>query len=212
LIERDFRALPGRGQRVAFDVRGRHIAGVQLGLAGEHQHDNAAIAAAALDALAQRGLPVPVAALRKGFAQARWPARLERRAGANNEPDLLFDAAHNPDGCAALARYLAEEQLRPRVLIFGVMADKDYPRMLALLAPHVEQVFYLQPKIARAATAEQLQACLPGGATRAAADALRRAKSAAGSGGLVICAGSIFAVAELRARALRLPSDPLIRM
>ena len=209
LIGRDFRALAGRAGRVGFEVKGQRIPSVQLGLAGEYQRDNAAIAVAALTALGARGLPVSKAALREGLAQARWPARLERHAG---EPELLFDAAHNPDGCAALARYLEAERPRPRVLIFGVMADKDYPQMLRLLAPHVEQVIYVEPQLPRAAMAEQLQACLPGTAARDARDALRRARSAAGSGGLVICAGSIFAVAELRARALGLKSDPLIRM
>jgi len=212
LVDRDFRVLPGRGSRAAFEVRGRRIAGVQLGLAGEHQRDNAAIAAAALCELAGRGLPVPVSALRQGLAKARWPARLERHAAVGGGPALLFDAAHNPDGCAALARELQRERVRPRVLIFGAMADKDYPQMLALLAPHVEHVIYLQPQLPRAATPEQLQGCLPGAAANGAADALRRARRAASGGGVVICAGSIFAVAELRARALRLRSDPLIRM
>jgi folylpolyglutamate synthase/dihydropteroate synthase len=98
------------------------------------------------------------------------------------------------------------------VLIFGVMNDKDYPSMLKSLAPHVEQVVYVQPQIARAATAAELQRCLPGEAAAGARAALSHARRAAGPNGLVVCAGSIFAVAELRASALGLPSDPLIRM
>jgi dihydrofolate synthase/folylpolyglutamate synthase len=209
LIGRDFRALPGPQQRVAFAVRGRRIAGVRLGLAGEHQHDNAAIAAAALCTLAQRGLPVSIAAVRRGLSDVHWPARLERIA---SQPELLFDAAHNPDGCAALARQLAREPRRPRVLIFGAMADKDYPAMLPLLAAEVEHIIYVVPALPRAASARDLQQVVPGIASSGAGDALQRAKRAAGPEGLVICAGSIFAVSELRARVLGLPSDPLIRM
>jgi dihydrofolate synthase/folylpolyglutamate synthase len=194
---------------VGFEVSGRRIQPVQLGLLGDHQYDNAAVAVAALSALKELGLPVPVAALRRGLTAARWPGRLERRAG---RPALLFDAAHNPDGCEALARYLAREKKRPRVLVFGAMADKNYPRMLELLSAQVEHVVYIVPKLARAASHEQLQACVPGSASRSAGDALARARAAAGSGGLIVCAGSIFAVSELRARALELPSDPLIRM
>jgi len=210
LIERDFRALPMRRTgRVAFEVRDERIASVQLGLLGEHQRDNAAIAAAALCSLADRGLPVPIAALRRGLSQVRWPGRLERCPG---RPTLLFDAAHNPDGCVALADYLAHEALRPRVLVFGAMADKDLKTMLGLLAPHIEHVIYMQPSLARAATMAELQRYLPGRAARDASHALALAKRAAGQGGLVVCAGSIFALAELRARALHVPSDPLIRM
>jgi dihydrofolate synthase/folylpolyglutamate synthase len=209
LIDRDFRALPARAGRVGFELRGQRIAPVALGLAGEHQHENAAIAAAAVHALADVGFPVSTAALRRGLARVRWPARLELVPG---RPALLFDAAHNPDGAAALARHLAREKRRPRVLIFGAMADKEYPEMLSLLAPVVEQAIYVQAQLPRAGTPADFQRHLPGIAASGAADALRRARSAAGSGGLVVCAGSIFAVSELRARALRVPSDPLIRL
>jgi len=70
----------------------------------------------------------------------------------------------------------------------------------------------MQPGLARAATAAELQQHLPGHVARDASHALSLAKRAAGQDGLVVCAGSIFALAELRARALRVPSDPLIRM
>jgi len=213
LIERDFRArapnAKGRPGRVGFEVGARRIPPVRLGLHGEHQFDNAAIAAAALCGLAERGLPVPMAAIRRGLAEVRWPARLERITGT---PALLFDAAHNPDGCSALAAYLARERCRPRVLIFGAMSDKDYPRMLGLLAPHVEQIIYVEPNLPRAARGQDLEREQPGRVASTMAEALRWARAAAGRRGLVIGAGSIFAVAELRARALAVPTDPLIRM
>jgi dihydrofolate synthase/folylpolyglutamate synthase len=209
LIDRDFRARATSDGRVAFDVSGQRIAPIKLGLLGEHQHDNAAAAVAALCALEDVGLPVSPAAISRGLTRVRWPARLERYPG---RPAMLFDAAHNPDGCEALARYLANEKRRPRVLVFGAMSDKSYPRMLEILSKQVEHIVYVVPNLARAATHQQLQACVSGVAAKSAGAALARARSAAGSGGLVICAGSIFAVSELRAKALSLPSDPLIRM
>ena len=211
LINRDFHATASRTTpaHVGFVVDGRRIPPLQLGLLGEHQRDNAAVAVAALAVLEDLGLPVSAAALRRGLRDVRWPARLERH---NGRPALLFDAAHNPDGCEALARYLARERKRPRVLVFGAMADKNYQRMLEILSKQVEQIVYVVPGIARAATHQQLQAAAPGAAAPSTGAALARARAAAGSSGLVICAGSIFAVSELRAKALRLPSDPLIRM
>lgn len=209
LIERDFKALPAPGGKVGFEVAGREIKPLRLGLLGAHQLDNAAVAAAVLCALGERGYPVSPAALRRGLSGVRWPARLERVAGS---PTLLFDAAHNPDGARALAAYLTNERRRPRVLVFGVMEDKDFPRMLKLLAAESEQRVYFEPAIARAARVDVLQRVAAGTAARSAADALAKARALAGPRGLVVCAGSIFAVSELRARALRLPSDPLIRM
>jgi dihydrofolate synthase/folylpolyglutamate synthase len=125
----------------------------------------------------------------------------------------LLDAAHNVDGCRALANHLAAQPRRgKRVLIFGAMRDKDYPQMLALLAPQFDQLIYLRPAIARALEPEELQRIHPGHAAKNASDALRTAKRAADGGGLVVIAGSIFLVAELRAKLLGVPSDPLIRM
>jgi dihydrofolate synthase/folylpolyglutamate synthase len=213
IVDRDFRALPsGRGERVAFVAGAERVGPLRLALQGKHQHDNAALAFAALLALREQGFRIPGRALRHALSKADWPARLERVPG---RPALLLDAAHNVDGCRALAEFLASgtpRAERPRVLIFGAMLDKDYPQMLALLAPQIDQVIYLQPRIERAAPAAELQRVLPGFAARDAADALRRARRAAGSGGLVVVAGSIFLVAELRARVLHVPSDPLIRM
>jgi dihydrofolate synthase/folylpolyglutamate synthase len=195
-------------------VRGRVIYRLRTRLAGAHQYENAACAVAALDALRRNGLVIRDSHVREGLARVRWPGRLEHVAG---RPAFLFDAAHNADGCAALARHLQREA-RPRsararrVLIFGAMADKQYPEMLRLLRPLVDRVFYCPPDVRRAASSAQLQRVTAGTPTRGTADALARARRAAGPGGEVIVAGSIFLVADARARVLGLRSDPLIRM
>jgi dihydrofolate synthase / folylpolyglutamate synthase len=219
-IERDFRAVVPRGvharaglAKIGFRVGDARYAPVQLGLAGQHQRDNAAVAVAALAELAGRGFAIGKRAIARGLASVRWPARLEvLPARAHGRARHLLDAAHNPDGCVALADHLSRERRRPRVLVFGVMADKDFPLMLRTLAPQVEHVIYAAPKLPRAQTLPELCAVLPGEQARDIADALRRARRAAGTKGLVIVAGSIFLVAEARARLLHVPTDPLIRL
>jgi dihydrofolate synthase/folylpolyglutamate synthase len=214
LIDRDFsvrvvRSNARRGQTdsappVTITLPGRSLTALRLGLAGEHQRDNAALAAAAL-----HELELPSRALRAALQDTRWPARLETLPG---QPAVLLDAAHNPDGCAALATYLATRAERPRVLVFGVMADKDHALMLKLLAAEVETFVFCQPRLPRATPATELARARPGLIASSPAQGLRLARRAAGSGGLVIVAGSIFLVAELRARILRIASDPLIRL
>ena len=215
LIDRDFEVLPQPSpRRFAVRVRGRVIDRLRTRLAGAHQYENAACAVAALDALRRTGLVIRDAHVREGLARVRWPGRLEHVSG---RPAFLFDAAHNADGCAALARHL-QHDARPRsararrVLIFGAMADKQYPEMLRLLRPLVDRVFYCPPDVRRAASSAQLQRVTAGTPTRGTADALARARRAAGPRGEVIVAGSIFLVADARARVLGLRSDPLIRM
>lgn len=208
-IDRDFALASVRAGRVTFKVAARRVRPVQLGLPGEHQRDNAACAVAALVELRRLGFRIPDRAIVAGLQDVRWPGRLERVGG---KPAYLLDAAHNPDGCAALAEFLRAQPERPRVLVFGVMRDKDYPTMLASLAPEVDAVFYAKPRLPRAEQPRALQKALPGVAARSVRDALLKARLRAGPKGLVVVAGSIFLVAEARAKLLRVPTDPLIRL
>jgi dihydrofolate synthase/folylpolyglutamate synthase len=203
------RVRPAPGARVAFRVGSRRIGPVRLGLPGAHQHDNAACAVAALVELRKLGFRISDRAILAGLQKVRWPARLERVPG---RPPSLLDAAHNPDGCVALAEFLHVQPERPRVLVFGVMQDKDYPSMLRSLAPEVDAVFYARPRLPRAEHPRVLKKALEGEVTRNVKEALRKARRRAGPRGLVVVAGSIFLVAEARARLLRVPTDPLIRM
>jgi dihydrofolate synthase/folylpolyglutamate synthase len=98
------------------------------------------------------------------------------------------------------------------VLIFGALADKDFPAMLRTLRPHVDRVIYCPPPIRAAAPIAALRRAAPGTSARNVADAVARAKRMAGPNGEVIVAGSIYLVATARAHILGLRSDPLIRM
>ncbi len=211
LIDRDFGAERMAGDRARVWVGERVFSGLPLPLPGDHQLDNLACAVAALLALGPAGVRVSRAALLRGLRGMRWPARLEHVRG---RPSVLLDAAHNPDGASALAAYLSERKPRgPRVLVFGAMADKDFGPMLRTLAPCFDRVFVCRPQqLPRTAELSAMQAHAEAIATRSAADALSRARRAAGPTGQVVIAGSIYLVAELRAKLLGLRSDPPIRM
>lgn len=211
-LDRDFAATPGtRPGRVTLRLPGgRTLDDVHLRLAGAHQRDNAAIAAAVLDRLGDRGLPVDDDAIRRGFAAARWPGRLERLRGA---PPILLDAAHNEDGCAALAAHVAAlpSTSGRRVLLFGALGDKRWERMLDAVAPAFPRRVYAAPPMHRALAPETLAARHPGTVARSVPDALARARRAAGPEGLVVVAGSLFLVAAVRARVLGIAPEPAVR-
>jgi dihydrofolate synthase / folylpolyglutamate synthase len=211
LIDRDFAALPGaRADRFAVRAGEQVLDGLRLALPGAHQRDNAACAVTALLQLRARGFDVSDAAVRKGLARVRWPARLER---VPRRPAFLFDAAHNPEGAQVLAEFLEQNRARgPRVLIFGAFADKDFAAMLRALRPHVDRIVYCPPPVWNAAKSSALRRCAPGVAARDVADALARARRLAGARGEIVVAGSIYLVAAARARVLGLRSDPPIRM
>jgi dihydrofolate synthase/folylpolyglutamate synthase len=211
LLDRDFGAERMRDGRARVWVGKRVLAGLPAPLPGDHQLDNLACAVAALLCLDPKTLRVPRAAIERGLSRLRWPARLEHVRGA---PSVLLDAAHNPDGAAALAAHLTRLEKRgPRALVFGSMADKDYGAMLRALAPCFDRVFVCRPRdLPRTADLRVMQAHAQVTPTRSASDALVRAQRAVGPSGLVVVAGSIYLVAELRAKLLGLRSDPPIRM
>jgi dihydrofolate synthase / folylpolyglutamate synthase len=104
---------------------------LQLAATGAFQRRNFALAMAAVEAFLGTPLdPGRVAAVAAGI---RVPGRLELVA---EHPPTYVDAAHNPDGAAALAEALpAVAAGRPVVACLAILADKDAPAMIAALAP-----------------------------------------------------------------------------
>ena len=108
-------------------------------LARAHQLDNAALAIAMLRQ--QTRLPVSEAAIRRGLANVRWPARMQR-LGAGPLTAMLpagaalwLDGGHNPDAGAAIANLLAG---KPAVhIICGMLANKDALGFLTQFASHI---------------------------------------------------------------------------
>ena len=177
------------------------------GLAGDYQIENAKIAVALAESLA-----LPAEAMARGLRAARWPGRMERLF--TREGEVLLDAAHNPDGAAALAGELARRANAPArvALVFGAMADKDAATMLAFVAPHAEHRFYVAPEGRHATDPARLALHQPGLVVAGAPEALARARTAVGPEGLILVTGSIFLVGAARAHLLGLPRDPPIAL
>jgi dihydrofolate synthase/folylpolyglutamate synthase len=144
------------GDRVAVDVRSpRHAYDrVTLGLRGEHQVGNAVVAVRLLEAAADAGLPIGADAIRRGLSEVSWPARLEALVFPGGR-ELLLDAAHNPDGAAALAAFLQRFRDRP-ALVFATMRDKDVTGILRALLPQVSAVIVTAAPSPRAASPDEL--------------------------------------------------------
>lgn len=194
------------GQRVWLETPANCYDDLWLPLLGAHQRENLAVALRAAEIAPSIGLEVPHDAIVTGVARTRWEARLERISG---RPSILIDAAHNPPGALALARYLAEHSRGrgPRVLVFGVMKDKKADAILEPLLPHVKHVLLTRPPIWRARNPATL---LPWARRRGASAevlpspraALERARRLAGEDGEVLVAGSLFLAGEIE-RILR---------
>ena len=176
------------------------IAGMAVGLAGEHQRANAGVAVRLLETIGRTSPTLSVSddAIRSGLATARWPGRLEYFSHRGCR--ILLDAAHNPAGARALASYLRNAGGDSVTLVFGAMQDKAVGDMLTPLAPVVTSIVCTTAPTARAMPAHAIAALAADIGIRAErvddpVDAVTRACAA---GHLVVVAGSIFLIGPVR--------------
>ena len=116
------------------------IRDLSLGMIGEHQAANAAVAIAALARLVDQGWSVTEENVRHGLASARCTARIEV---LSQRPAVICDVSHNVASIAALVKVLQERFAAPRrVLIFASSKDKDARAMLRLLLPEFDRIVF----------------------------------------------------------------------
>lgn len=129
-----------------------------IGLSGDYQRVNGAIAIEALQLLQKEEPALTDEAIRAGLAKARWPGRFEIIGQA---PLFVVDGAHNPAGAQALAQTLQEHFAGKRIwLLLGVFRDKDYQQIGAILSGCSQTVFCFQPQHERGLEAELLAAAV----------------------------------------------------
>ena len=210
-----------------------------ISLAGAHQKRNAALALSAVQALPLPHHPQVYAALRResvqraGLAHTLWPGRLERLwPPAQGAPDsatvaarlrtalpagceIWLDAAHNPEGAAALSQFLDETRgERPLSILLGVVAGKDAAAMCQPLRA-AGQVILTRPPSPRGLDSAQLLPIVSPFLTRPAqladdfSEALRLAIAQTEPSGLLMIYGSLFLIGAIRSLWHAEPMDPL---
>jgi dihydrofolate synthase/folylpolyglutamate synthase len=186
--------------------------GLQLGLSGSFQVDNAALAVALADCLVESGFPIPEGAIRAGLAEVRWPGRLETLGSG---PEVLIDAAHNPAAVEAVLPEIHRRlSQRNGVLLFGAMEDHDHEGMLQLLGQvGFRATVFTRSNSARAAPGSAFTATWRAQfeVVEPVEKALDRARALAGPDGLVVSLGSIYVIGEvMSALGVGIPPDPEI--
>lgn len=136
---------------------------LSISLLGQHQLENAA---AAIETAKVLGLEETV--IRAGLRNARWPCRFEYIPGA---PPFILDGAHNAHGAAALVRGLQDYFPGQKfTVVMGVMEDKPWREMLALMEPLAARFVCLTPDGARALPASELARAIRSVPAETAAD------------------------------------------
>ncbi len=177
--------------------------GLQVPLAGRHQAINAATALGAIEVLRHaHGVLITPEQIGGGFADARWPARLEL---LSTSPGILVDVTHNFDGSRKLRAALQEiYSYRRLILVLGMLGDKEREKVVGELAPLASVVVITRPNSPRAGDWELLarEAGRYTGRVLMIEDiagAVEAALNEAGPEDLVCVTGSFYMVAEARA-------------
>lgn len=176
---------------------------VTLGLNGAHQVANAVVAIRVLELAEAAGLRIGAENIVAGLRDVTWPARLEWLRLPDGR-ELLIDAAHNPDGAEALARYLGASGAAPLPLVLAVMKDKDVDGIVRPLVPLASRFVATsvpgERALPAAALAARIRRLAQGTPVDSVAEPHASVQATLGDAPRAAAAGSIFFVGPLRAR------------
>ena len=203
---------PG-GYTFSTNIGGRHYAGIELSMAGEHQVKNAVTALCVLNLLRDKKLiHADGEALRLGMKAARLPSRF---FVASENPYVIFDGAHNADGAKALTSVLRDLFEGRRILfVFAVLKDKEVREIAEEFIKTGADFVVTESGSERSLSAGELAARIRscGGnvayETNSAIEAYNHAMSIADNYEAVVFAGSLYMTGEIL-RACQNHTSPL---
>ncbi|MBQ8076320.1 MAG: bifunctional folylpolyglutamate synthase/dihydrofolate synthase [Oscillospiraceae bacterium] len=194
-IKTEFDSLDGQ----VFSYRGEQYA---IPLPGAYQLRNASAVIEAVHVLKEKGWKISREALEHGLYAVSWPARFEVLSA---DPYFILDGGHNPQCAETLAANLLHYfPTQKRILLAGVMKDKDYASIFSILRSAAEEIYCVTPDSPRALPAEELAAFLENAGWKAIAcpsvaegvsAVLERAKE---TGGCACAAGSLYLAGPIR--------------
>ena len=172
----------------------------KLKMLGDHQVENSSLAIITLCVLSNSDERITRQAILDGLACAKWPARFEVLTTKGER--CVIDGAHNPAGMKVLRhnldKYFPEQS---RVILLGILKDKDIDTMLAELLRDDDEVVITMPDSDRRAAPEYIASKIYGHHVEMYSnmrDALDAARFLARDGKLLCLTGSLYLTGELR--------------
>lgn len=183
---------------------------IALPLLGSYQQQNAAVAVATLEVLAEMGFNITHDDIINGLGKASWPGRFQI---LGQKPLIVADGAHNPAAIRQLKLSLADyvkncidyrkngKPFDKAILVIGASADKDISGIVSGLFPIFDKVIVTRSCHPRAMetkliVAELLKYRLKTCVTESVSEAMLLALSIACERDLICISGSLFVVGE----------------
>lgn len=143
-------------QRYDCIINKKEYEDLEIRLIGEHQVNNSVLALNVIDYINDNlDLNISQESMRKGLIETEWPGRIEK---IKENPMFIIDGAHNEEGAESLAksidRYFEDKN---KVLIIGMLEDKDITSVLDILIPRFNKVITTTPDNPRAIEANKLK-------------------------------------------------------
>jgi dihydrofolate synthase/folylpolyglutamate synthase len=131
-----------------------------IGLLGDHQCKNAALALAAREIIGEQGVVLAEKDGARALANVTWPGRFDVRVLRRGvqQQKVIVDGGHNP---GAIASFLAGIKKSPwgkkkHTILFGMLSDKDYRTAIRLLQAVARRVILVPVASPRAADVTEL--------------------------------------------------------
>ena len=171
-----------------------------IGLAGEHQVNNAALAVMTA-VLVRAKYPVMTDdVIAEGLATTTWAGRLEQIA---DDPTIILDGAHNLASAEVLRRAIDSYFATKKVcFVLGIMKDKDIQGIVDVLVKQTDLlVATLADDSTRAAQPEDIVKFSKANSfsEKTVVKAIAKAKELVGSDGVIVIAGSLYLVGQVKA-------------
>lgn len=193
VIGRDYRVVPSDDDRLVLITPNGKVS-YRLIAEGQHQRENAALAVASCDLLAESGVSLPAGAVERALAQTSVPGRIE--VLLHDATRVILDGAHNVAAAQALRLYL-EALNTPFHLIVGFSSDKDWPAMLRQWVHLADRVTATRMATERSIDPALVAPHIPGDVPFTAANSFPEAWGLVDATDVVV-AGSLFLVGEAR--------------
>ncbi len=127
---------------------------VSIRLFGKHQVHNAAVAIESLLLLRKLGFNITDRAIIEGMGSSVWPARFQP---VMENPLVIIDGGHNPDGIKSLKKALKEYFSDSKfIFLVGILKDKKWEQMLKIIANLGERFIFTKPDNPRSVPPQML--------------------------------------------------------
>ncbi|MBU5453971.1 bifunctional folylpolyglutamate synthase/dihydrofolate synthase [Caproiciproducens sp. MSJ-32] len=175
---------------------------LMLPLLGEHQIVNLTLGIRVIEVLEDLGyIKIEENKLFEGVKNVSWNGRLEI---IDEDPKFIIDAAHNVEGMKYLRKNIEKYFLYNNIyFILGILKDKEVEKMVEIISDLPKEIYLVTPNSNRALNSEELKKIVKKYNKTCISfdnydEAINYAKDKAEKNDLIISAGSIYMIGEIR--------------